>query len=64
MLFSKCKQCIDCLIGVGRYCARDAGGHGFQCTRDDLFRRMEAAGVELLLDEAFGAGIEVENHLL
>jgi hypothetical protein len=25
---------------------------------------MEAAGVELFFDEAFGAGIEVEDHLL
>jgi hypothetical protein len=25
---------------------------------------MEAAGVELLFDETFGAGIEVEDHLL
>jgi hypothetical protein len=25
---------------------------------------MEAAGVELFFDEAFGAGIEVKDHLL
>ena len=64
MLFAQCQQCIDRLIGVGLCRTCNAGSHGFQRTRDDLFRRMEAAGVELLFDEAFGAGVEVENHLL
>jgi len=64
VLLAKCKQGIDRLIGVCLRLALHPGSHRFQCPRDDLFRRMEAAGVELFFDEAFGAGIEVEDHLL
>ena len=64
VLLAKCKQGIDRLIGVCLRLALHPGSHRFQCPCDDLFRRMEAAGVELFFDEAFGAGIEVEDHLL